>query len=417
MANNLSPFQSFLARLNQAADILGLDSRYRDVLSVPEKVVQVSLPVTMDNGSTKVFQGFRVVHSTAMGPSKGGIRYSLLVDDDEVKALAAWMTLKCAVVGLPYGGGKGGITIDPKQYSEGELERVTRAYARSMKHVFDVNSDVPAPDMNTGGREMAWIMDEIERIKGSMPGVITGKNLSLGGSLARTPATGWGVMITAMLALKKLGLDPKAETVTCAVQGFGNVGSWGAKYLDEQGLKIVAISDHTGAYYNADGIDIPAAFDYAAKNKSLEGFMGGSNMTNGELLELDVQVLAPCALENVITLNNAANIKAKLIVEGANGPVAAEADAILNEKNIFIVPDILANSGGVTISYLEWVQNRMGYYYPTEKAVFDMTEPMMENAFNRVYDAHQKHNCPMRVAAYIVAVERVKTGIELRGKY
>jgi glutamate dehydrogenase (NAD(P)+) len=327
------------------------------------------------------------------------------VDLDEVKALAAWMTLKCAVVGLPYGGGKGGITVNPRTLSEGELERLTRAYARALKDVFGVDTDIPAPDMNTGGREMAWIANEYARLKGgNFPGVITGKPLELGGSQGRTLATGWGVMLTCMAALKKLNMDPKQKTITCAVHGFGNVGSWGAKLLAEQGLKIVAIGDHTGAYYNENGLDIPAAFDYTLKNKSLAGFTGGTAITNEELLVLDVDVLAPCAIENCITKENAAHIKASVIVEGANGPVAAEADEILNAKNIFIVPDILANAGGVTVSY-------------SEEEVIKMAEPMMSNAFEKVYNAHKTHNCPMRIAAYVVATERVANGIKLQGFY
>lgn len=410
-----SPFESFMTRLNASAEIIKLEQRYLDILSRPERTFMVSLPVRMDDGSVKVFEGYRVQHSTVMGPSKGGIRYADFVDLDEVKALAGWMTLKCAVVGLPYGGAKGGITVDPTKLSEGELERLTRAYTRALKDVFGVDTDIPAPDMNTGGREMAWITHEYGRLKGGIfPGVITGKPLELGGSQGRTPATGWGVMITCMLALKKLGLDPK--TISCAVHGFGNVGSWGAKFLYEQGLKIVAIGDHTGAYYNADGLDIPAAFAHREAHKSLEGFTGGSKITNEALLELDVDVLAPCAIENCITSDNVNNIKAKVIVEGANGPIAAEADAVINSKGIFVVPDILANAGGVTISYLEWCQNRFGYYY-SEKQIFDMAEPMMENAFERVYNSHKKHNCPMRLAAYAVAVERVSGGIRMQGFY
>lgn len=412
-----SPFESFMARLTASASIIKLEQRYLDILSNPERTFIVSLPVKMDDGSVKVFEGYRVQHSTVMGPSKGGIRYADFVDLDEVKALAGWMTLKCAVVGLPYGGGKGGITVNPKQLSIDELERLTRAYTRAMKDVFGVDTDIPAPDMNTGGREMAWIANEYSRLKGGIfPGVITGKPLELGGSQARTPATGWGVMKTCMLALNKLGMDPKSKTITCAVHGFGNVGSWGAKFLYEQGLKIVAISDHTGAYHNENGLDIPTAFAYRESKGSLEGFTGGKKITNEELLELNVDVLAPCAIENCITSDNVNNIKAKVIVEGANGPIAAEADTVINEKGIFVVPDILANAGGVTISYLEWCQNRFGYYY-SEKQVFDMAEPMMENAFERVYNAHKNHNCPMRLAAYVVAVERVSGGIKMQGFY
>jgi len=337
------------------------------------------------------------------------------VDQNEVQALAGWMTLKCAVVDLPYGGGKGGITIDPKKYSVNELERITRAYARSMRDVFGVDKDVPAPDMNTSGREMAWIVDEFSRIRGQQePGVITGKPLQLGGSKGREAATGRGVMTTAMCAMKKLGWDPKATKA--AVQGFGNVGSFAAKLLAEKGVTVVAISDVTGAYYNENGLDIPAAFNYARTNKSLEGFTGGKKISNEELLALDVQLLAPCALQDVITEKNSANIKAKLIVEGANGPVAASADAILDSKGIVIVPDILANVGGVTISYFEWVQNRLGHYW-TEDEVNSKGDPKMEAAFEEVWAASKQYNCNMRIAAYIVGIRRVAAGIELKGIY
>lgn len=418
MANNQknSPFESFLARLNKAADIINLEQRFRDILSRPERTIIVSLPVKMDDGSVKVFEGYRVVHSTVMGPSKGGIRYADFVDLDEVKALAGWMSLKCAVVGLPYGGAKGGITLNPKSMSEGELERVTRAYTRQLKDVFGVDSDIPAPDMNTSGREMAWLFHEYSRIKGYTPGVVTGKPLELGGSQGRVPATGWGVVVTGMHALNKLGMDPKKQTVTCAVHGFGNVGSWAAKFFEDEGLKIVAISDHTGGYYNENGVNIHEAVKHLKAHKSLAGFTGGSSITNDGLLTLNVDVLAPCAIENCITLENAKDIKAKVIVEGANGPVAAEADDVLNEKGIFIVPDILANSGGVTVSYFEWVQNRRGHYY-SEAEIQTKVYPMLTNAFENVYNAHKKYNCAMRVAAYIVAVERVASGIQLEGTY
>ncbi|MBK9450605.1 MAG: Glu/Leu/Phe/Val dehydrogenase [Bacteroidetes bacterium] len=410
----VSPYESLLKRLNEAADILKLEDRFRAVLSVPEKIVEVNMPVKLDNGKTEVFNGYRVVNSTVLGPSKGGIRYSEHVDKDEVMALAGWMTLKCSIAGLPYGGAKGGITIDPKKYSVDELERLTRAYTRRLKDVFGVDSDVPAPDMNTGGREMAWIADEYSRFYGNQPGVITGKPLELGGSQGRAAATGRGVMTTAMCALKEMGIDPK--TTTCAVQGFGNVGSYGAVLLAEKGVKIVAISDISGGYYNAAGLDVVGAFAYAAKNGSLKGWTGGSAISNSELLELDVTILAPCAMENQITQANAANIKAKLMVEGANGPVSADADAILDSKGIMIVPDILANAGGVTVSYLEWVQNRAGHYW-TEAEVNEKADPMLERAFAQVWAAAKEYNCSMRLAAYVVGIRRVASAVKLKGNY
>lgn len=404
-AHNENPYESMLARFNQAADILKLGQKERDILSVPSKIVMVSLPVTMDDGTTKVFQGYRVVHSTVLGPSKGGIRYAMEVNLDEVKALSAWMTWKCAVVGIPYGGGKGGIQCDPKSMSLGELERMTRKYAAAMVDVFGPDKDIPAPDVNTGGKEMAWIVSEFNKLNGgkSFPAVITGKPLEIGGSKGRVEATGRGVMVTCMAALAKLGLDPKK--CTCAVQGFGNVGSIGAQLIEDKGVKIIAISDVSGAYFNENGIDIKAAQAYRDNNgkEGLKGYTGGKLISNAELLELNVDILVPAALENVITSENAANIKAKLIVEGANGPVAADADAILDSKNITVVPDILANAGGVTVSYFEWVQNRMGYYW-SEKEVHEKADIIITNAFNEVFEASQKHKINMRIGAYVVAV-------------
>lgn len=410
----VSPYESLLKRLNEAADILKLEDRFRAILSVPEKIVEVNMPVKLDNGKTEVFNGYRVVNSTVLGPSKGGIRYSEHVDKDEVMALAGWMTLKCSIAGLPYGGAKGGITINPKNYSEGELERLTRSYTRRLKEIFGVDSDVPAPDMNTSGREMAWIADEYSRFYGNQPGVITGKPIELGGSLGRAAATGRGVMTTALCAMQELGWNPR--NVTAAVQGFGNVGSYGAKLLWEKGVKILAISDISGGYYNANGLDIKAAFEYVTEKKSLEGWTGGSKISNSELLELNVDLLAPCAMENVITKENAGNIKAKLMVEGANGPVAADADAILDSKGIMIVPDILANAGGVTVSYLEWVQNREGYYM-TEDEVNAKADPMLERAFAQVLATSKEYKCSMRLAAYVVGLRRVASAIKLKGNY
>ena len=414
VAESESPFQSMLRRFEQASELLNLGARERAILAHPSKIVMVSLPVKMDDGTTKVFEGYRVVHSTTLGPSKGGIRYSTHVNLDEVKALASWMTFKCAVVGLPYGGAKGGINCDPKTMSVDELERLTRAYTIAMKDVFGEDLDVPAPDMNTGPREMAWIVDEFSRVKGFSPGVVTGKPLELGGSQGRVAATGRGVMTTAMCALEKMNLNP--ANCTCAVQGFGNVGSFGALLLAEKGLKVLAISDVSGGYYNSNGLNIQEAMDYCTANKSLQGYTGGTPITNEELLALPVDVLVPAAMEDVITEKNADQIKAKLIVEGANGPVAASADAILDAKGIMIVPDILANAGGVTVSYFEWVQNRRGHYY-TETEVNDKADPMLKRAFEEVYANHKKYNCSMRIAAYVTSIARVSKGLQLKGSY
>lgn len=409
-----SPFASLMARFNEAADLINLDQRFRDVLTSPEKVMIVNLPVKLDDGTTRVFEGYRVVHSTVLGPSKGGIRFAPFVDLDEVKALAGWMTFKCALVGLPYGGAKGGITLNPKVRSDDELERITRAYTRALKDVFGEDSDIPAPDMGTSSREMAWIFHEYSRIYGYTPGVVTGKPLHLGGSKGRVPATGWGVMRSTILALDKMGLKP--EDCTCAIQGFGNVGSWAGKLLADEGLKIIAISDHTGGVYNEDGLDVRNAVQYVKTNGTLEGYAGGSRLSNQELMALEVDVLVPAAIENVINEDNADKIQAKLIVEGANGPVSSGADSILDEKGILIIPDILANAGGVTVSYFEWVQNRRGHYY-SEQEIQEKTNPILTDAFERVFHAHEVHKCSMRIAAYIVAIERLATAIDLEGNF
>ncbi|MFK7970979.1 MAG: Glu/Leu/Phe/Val dehydrogenase [Bacteroidia bacterium] len=409
-----SPYDSLLARFNEAADIIKLDERYRDIISVPERVIQVNLPVKLDSGKTRVFQGFRVIHSTVLGPSKGGIRYAPFVDLDEVKALSGWMSLKCALVGLPYGGAKGGIALNPKVRTDDELERITRAYTRALKDTFGEGSDVPAPDMGTGAREMAWIFHEYSRTYGYSPGVVTGKPIDLGGSKGRVQATGWGTMRATMQAIEKLGMKPEGTRV--AIQGFGNVGSWAAKFLKDEGLKIVAISDHTGGYYNEDGIKVSDAIRYLRKNGSLKGFDGAASITNEELLTLDVEVLVPAAIENVITAKNADNIRAKVIVEGANGPVSAGADEILDANGILIIPDILANAGGVTVSYFEWVQNRRGHYW-SETEIRDKTFPILKDAFDKVWDTHKEYGCTMRLAAYIVAIKRLAVGIDLEGNF
>jgi glutamate dehydrogenase/leucine dehydrogenase len=413
--SNDNPFESMMSRFDEAARIIGLDEGSYNVLKSPQKSVMVSIPVTMDNGTVEVFEGYRVVHNANLGPSKGGIRYSMDVNLDEVKALAAWMTWKCAVVGIPYGGGKGGIKCDPRKLSKGELERLTRAYTDLMVDVFGPDKDIPAPDMGTGQQEMAWIMDEYSKLVGySSPAVVTGKPLVLGGSLGRVEATGRGVMVSTRSALGKLGISPVGAT--CAVQGFGNVGSISAKLLTMQGMKVLAISDVTGGYYNPEGIDVEAAIAYRDNNGgTLEGFKA-QKITNEELLELDVTVLVPAAMENQITNENADKIKAKLIVEGANGPTVASADEILNKKGIMVVPDILANAGGVTVSYFEWVQNRLGYFW-TEERVYRRADRVMKTAFEAVYAASQKYNISMRIAAYVVSISKVAEVEKLRGKF
>lgn len=415
--DSTNPFEEMIARLNMAASIVKLDKDVYEIIKSPEKQIHVSLPIKMDNGSTVVFEGHRVIHSTALGPSKGGIRYSMDVNTDEVKALAAWMAFKCAIADIPYGGAKGGIKCDPRSMSKGELERLTRTYTAAMADIFGVDKDIPAPDMNTGQQEMAWIVDEFSKISGAFtPGIVTGKPLHLGGSLGRVEATGRGVVVSALQAMEKLGMDP--TKCTAAVQGFGNVGSITAMHFVKHGVKVVGISDHTAAFYNEKGIDIQKAIAYRDKNKGvLKGFKGGTLIKNEEVLTLKVDVIAPCAMEDQITARtNAHKIKAKLIVEGANGPTTANADKILNDKGVTIVPDILANGGGVTVSYFEWVQNRTGYYY-SEDEINKRADNWMKKAFENVWQTSVKYKVSMRIAAYIFALEKIEKGIKSRGSY
>jgi glutamate dehydrogenase (NAD(P)+) len=412
-----NPLESMMERFNIAAEKLGLSDEVYNVLKNPAKQVIVSLPITMDNGKIQVFEGIRVIHSNILGPAKGGIRFAPDVHLDEVKALAAWMTWKCAVVDIPYGGGKGGVRCNPREMSKGEIERLMRAYTMAMIDVFGPDKDIPAPDMGTGPREMAWLMDEYSKAHGmTVPAVVTGKPLVLGGSLGRTEATGRGVMVSALAAMQKLKINP--FQATCAVQGFGNVGSWAARLLEERGLKVVAISDHTGAFYNEKGINVVEAIQHRdTHNGTLEGFTGGVRLEDpGDLLTLEVDVLVPAAVEDVITIANADKIKAKLIVEGANGPTSAKADAILNEKGIMAVPDILANAGGVTVSYFEWVQNRLGYKWTADR-VNRRSDRIMKDAFDTVYQASIKYEVPMRIAAYIVAIDKVAKTYTFRGGF
>ena len=411
-----NPFEAMMSRFHTASQLLGLEEQVYNVLKSPAKQVIVSLPVTMDNGSIKVFEGYRVIHSTILGPSKGGIRFDPEVNLDEVKALAAWMTWKCAVVDIPYGGAKGGVACQPRSMSPGEIERLMRAYTQAMSDVFGPDQDIPAPDMGTGPREMAWLMDQYSRNKGmTVSAVVTGKPIVMGGSLGRTEATGRGVMVTAMAAMEKLKINP--FKATCAVQGFGNVGSWAAQLLEERGLRVLAVSDISGAYYNERGIDINAALKHRDANKgSLEGFTGAEKISNEELLTLPVDLLVPAAKEDVITHHNAANIQAKLIVEGANGPTSSKADSIIYEKGISVVPDILANAGGVTVSYFEWVQNRLGYKWTAER-VNRRSDRIMKDAFDNVYRVANEYKVSMRIAAYMVAIDKVAKTYKFRGGF
>jgi glutamate dehydrogenase (NAD(P)+) len=414
--NTENPLESMMSRFNVAAEILGLDPETYEVLKAADKQVIVHMPVSMDDGRVRVFEGYRVVHNTILGPSKGGIRYDKNVSLDEVKALAAWMTWKCAVVDIPYGGAKGGIICDPTTMSAGEIERLTRAYTRAMKDVFGPDRDIPAPDMGTGPREMAWIMDEYSKTVGqTSSAVVTGKPLVMGGSLGRTEATGRGVMISCLAAMNKL--DMKIEETSVAIQGFGNVGSWTAKLMFDKGLTIKGVSDISGAYWNENGINIDEAIAYKnAHGGRLEGFDGAEPMDPSKLLTSEVDVIVPAAVEDVITEHNAPHIKAKLIVEGANGPTSASADPIIYGKGISVVPDILANSGGVTVSYFEWVQNKQGFKW-SQEMVTERADRIMTDAFEKVYATSQKYNCSLRIAAYVVAIDKVAQTYKFRGGY
>lgn len=370
--------------LNKAIEVMKLDPNAAAIIACPERTLEVSIPVKMDDGTTKVFTGYRSQHSTIMGPAKGGIRYHQSVNMDEVKTLAFWMTCKCAVANLPYGGGKGGIIVDPSKLSQAELERLTRGYIDRIAPIIGEKMDIPAPDMNTNAQIMGWMMDEYSKLKGQYePGFITGKPICIGGSLGRTAATGRGVMVAAGEAIKAMGIKP--EEATCAVQGFGNVGSWTAKLIHDLGVKIVALSDVYGAIMNEDGLDPYEVEKHVQATGSVVNFPGSKAISNADLLAMEVTVLAPCAMELQITKDNAADVKAKIIVEGANGPTTPEADEILDKKGILVVPDILANGGGVTVSYFEWVQCLYRYFW-TEEEVIDKQTQLMIGAFKQVYE-------------------------------
>ena len=410
-----NPFEAMMERFDRAAELLSLDPGLYKVLRNPERQIITSIPITMDNGEIEVFKGYRVHYNTSRGPAKGGIRYDLAVNLDEVTALAAWMTWKCAVVDVPFGGAKGGVICDPFSMSQGELERLTRRYTASLIELLGPEQDVPAPDVNTNEKVMAWIMDTYSMHKRhTVTAVVTGKPIALGGSRGRREATGRGVMISVKEALREMGMPLLGTRV--AIQGFGNVGSVAAKLMQEEGLTIVAISDKTTGIYNPNGINVDDALAWIQKNRFLDGYPEGDAVTNEEVLELDCDVLTPCALENVITRKNAGSIKARVIAEGANGPTTAPADKILDEKGIFVVPDILANAGGVTVSYFEWVQNREGYYW-SEDVVNERLRDVMIRSFTDVVSYAKQHNVNMRTAAYMLSIDRVAAVHRLRGVY
>ena len=410
-----SPLAAMTARFERAARLLDLEPGLDRLLRHPEKKIVVSVPVEMDDGELRVFTGYRVIHNTARGPGNGGVRFDLGVTPDEVEALAAWMTWKCAVVGLPFGGAKGGVLCDPFALSERELERLTRRYTSGIINTLGPDSDVPAPDVNTNERVMAWIMDTYSMHAGrTVTAVVTGKPIALGGSLGRRDATGLGCTIVARQALEHLGTSVKGATV--AVQGFGNVGSSAARHLAREGARVVAIGDRTGALHDAAGLDVEDATAWVRAHGTLEGYRRGERLTNDELLTLDVDLLVPAALENVITARNASQVRARVVCEGANGPTSAAADAILEERGVFVVPDILANAGGVTVSYFEWVQNRAGYYW-NEDVVIDRLGEIMRRAFAEVLEVATARGVSLRTAAYLLAVDRVATAHRLRGVY
>lgn len=410
-----NPLESMMKRFDVAAEILELEKGVYEYLKTPVRQYIVSIPIQMDDGRIEIFEGYRVIHNDVMGPSKGGIRYAPDVNLDEVKALAAWMTWKCAVVNIPFGGAKGGVRCDPSQLTRVEIEKITRRYTANLMDVFGPDKDVPAPDMNTNENTMAWIMDTYSmHNRKTENAVVTGKPLILGGSLGRREATGRGVMVNTLCALEKINLLPKDTTV--AVQGFGNVGSISAQLLQEQGCRVIAISDVSGAYFNKQGIDVADAMAYVQKHRTLDGWKGGDSMTQSELLTVECDVLVPAAKEDQITPQVARKIKAKVITEGANGPTTAKADPILQEKGVLVIPDILANSGGVTVSYFEWVQDRVGYFWSLQR-VNRRLDRMMRTAFDSVYTAADKYNVTMRIGAYILAIDKVAKTLKIRGIY
>jgi glutamate dehydrogenase (NAD(P)+) len=415
MSEHGSIFAAMLQEFDGAARILKLDPGIWRILTHPKRQIVVSCPVQMDNGEIEVFTGYRVQYNITLGPAKGGIRYHPDVSLDEVTALAAWMTWKCAVAHIPFGGGKGGIVCDPTRMSPRELEALTRRYVAEIIDAIGPEKDVPAPDVNTNDQVMAWVMDTYSMHVGhTETAVVTGKPIELGGSLGRREATGRGVMIVTREAAKHRGLDIKNATV--AVQGFGNVGSVTAELIAELGARIVAITDWKGGVYNKDGLDITALLEYARGTKTVDGFPGGEAFDNERLWDLDVDVLIPAALENQITMDNAPRIKARIVIEGANGPTTPDAHAHLHERGIFVVPDILANSGGVTVSYFEWVQDRYGYFWELAEVNSRLEQKMCE-AFDDVLQTSLKYNVDMRTGAYIVAIARVGTVTKLRGMY
>jgi glutamate dehydrogenase (NAD(P)+) len=413
--NEENPFEAMMSRFDFAAQRLSLDPGLYKVLRTPEKQIIVAVPFLRDSGEVDVYTGYRVLYNTSRGPAKGGIRFDLNVTLDEVKALAAWMTWKCAVVNIPFGGSKGGVICDPATLSNAELERITRRYTSAIIDTLGPDSDVPAPDVNTNERMMAWIMDTYSMHKRhTVTAVVTGKPVEMGGSLGRKEATGRGCMIVTREALKKLRMPVQGSRVV--VQGFGNVGSIAAALMEEMGLTVVAVSDKSGALYNPKGLRIRELQQHVRQHRFLSGYKEAEHVTNEELIGLDCEVLVPAATENVINSANARDVKARIICEGANGPTTANADRILEENGVFVIPDILANAGGVTVSYFEWVQDRGGYFWD-EETVNQRLERIMVQSFEEVASMAGRHGINMRIGAYMQAIERVATVHRLRGMY
>ncbi len=411
----ISPLTSARHQLSKVADILGMDPGSRERLTYPDRVVETHSPVRLDNGQVRMFPGYRVQHNNALGPYKGGLRFHPDVDIDEVTALAMLMTWKCALVGLPYGGAKGGITVDPRELSVRELEALTRRFTNDMVSVFDPKKDIPAPDLNTGPREMAWIMDTWSVAHGyAAPGVVTGKPIAIGGSLGRAEATGRGVVANLLELLKFKGQPHKGARV--AIQGFGNVGGTAAHLAHLAGLKVVAVSDMYGGYHNEDGLDIPAMLKYSQANGSLRGFPEADPMDNDALLTHDVDILIPAAMENSITEANADRVKAEFIIEAANAPLTPDGEAILERKGVTIIPDILANAGGVIVSYFEWVQGQSELFW-TEDEVNLRLQELVERAFDNVANLVTSKGLSFRMGAYSIGVGRVTEALRVRGLY
>ena len=412
----LNPFEIARKQVKTACDRLNADPAVYEILKSPQRVLEVTFPVKLDNGTVKTFTGYRSQHNNAVGPYKGGVRFHPNVNLDEVKALSIWMTIKCCVAGIPYGGGKGGITLDPRDYSEAELERISRAYSEAISPLIGEKVDIPAPDVNTNGKIMSWMVDAYENVvKKSAPGVFTGKPVEFGGSLARTEATGYGVNFAAVQALEKLGKDVKGATY--AIQGFGNVGYHTGYYAHQSGAKVVAVSTVDVAIYNENGLDMEALFKEFQEKGFITNEAGyGKEISNAELLALDVDVLAPCALENQLTSENAGKVRAKIVVEGANGPTTPEADAILRQNGVLVVPDILANCGGVVVSYFEWVQNLQGYYWEFDE-VQEKETVVLRRAFRDIWNLAQEYDVDLRTASYMMSIRRVEKAMKLRGWY